>query len=57
MLFYIRETGLGSVLLEVDGVGKLGFPVSQQRAERISATSTQGHRLNDIHPHEQKIVD
>ncbi len=52
----MRETGLGSVLLEVDG-GKLSFPVSQQRAERISATSTQGHRLNDIHPHERKIVD
>lgn len=40
VLLYMRETGLDSVLLEVYGGGKLCFPVSQQRAGRISATST-----------------
>lgn len=29
------------------------FPVSHQRAGRISVMSKRGHRLNDIHPHER----
>lgn len=49
MLFYRRETGLGSALLEGDGGRKAMFSsLTHQRAGRISAMSTGGHRPKDI---------